>query len=391
MSQPDANAVSGCNLDRYENRVLRTGGPEREPAPRPRGDPGSRRFDGGAGGSNAPEFDIGKPVCERAVEATLEALARYLSIWPAEVQCRGGSRRCRSGSTRSAIRNAGICVGMPLVTIDGETARDFDDAVFAETSGVMAGGWWLPSPMSRTMFEAGTALDDTAWEPGHVGVPARPGGAHVARGRCRITCARCVRWRRGLSWFARCEVDRAGEVAGYRFRRGRDPLPGAHDLCAGRRLSGRRRPAGGDGRRTLDPGSRRAVPGAPAGAGTARRPRLRHAGKRARARKRHRDSHHPGAPQRRAPPDRGSHDPRQCLCRTLSGTSPNARALYRVHAPPEPEKAAQLAAAFASPVACSWSPEDRSPTALQDALRAIGERSDQVAFRDAGAARHAAG
>jgi ribonuclease R len=37
---------------------------------------------------------------------------------------------------------------LPLVTIDGETARDFDDAVFCEKKGV-AGGWWWRLPTSR--------------------------------------------------------------------------------------------------------------------------------------------------------------------------------------------------------------------------------------------------
>ena len=31
---------------------------------------------------------------------------------------------------------------LPLVTIDGEDARDFDDAVYAEGIGMGGGSWW---------------------------------------------------------------------------------------------------------------------------------------------------------------------------------------------------------------------------------------------------------
>ena len=42
---------------------------------------------------------------------------------------------------------------LALVTIDGETAQDFDDAVYAESAraGAAAGASWWRSPMSRTM------------------------------------------------------------------------------------------------------------------------------------------------------------------------------------------------------------------------------------------------
>ena len=60
-----------------------------------------------------------------------------------------------------------------------------------------------------------------------------------------------------------------------------------------------------------------------------------------------------------------------CAARFLEGHE--KQALYRVHEAPEREKAEQLASAFA---ACGvrWSPQDRTPAALQRALLAIGER-----------------
>jgi ribonuclease R len=54
-------------------------------------------------------------------------------------------------------------VELPLVTIDGETARDFDDAVFAEKR---RGGWRLVVAIADVAHyvKAGSALDTAAWE-----------------------------------------------------------------------------------------------------------------------------------------------------------------------------------------------------------------------------------
>jgi ribonuclease R len=54
-------------------------------------------------------------------------------------------------------------VDMPLVTIDGESARDFDDAVFAEKR---RGGWHLVVAIADVSHyvKAGSALDAAAWE-----------------------------------------------------------------------------------------------------------------------------------------------------------------------------------------------------------------------------------
>lgn len=55
---------------------------------------------------------------------------------------------------------------LPLVTIDGETARDFDDAVYAER---VRGGWRLVVAIADVSHyvKPGSPLDATAWERGN--------------------------------------------------------------------------------------------------------------------------------------------------------------------------------------------------------------------------------
>jgi ribonuclease R len=55
---------------------------------------------------------------------------------------------------------------LPLVTIDGETARDFDDAVYAERR--RGGGWRLIVAIADVghYVKQGSALDQSAWERG---------------------------------------------------------------------------------------------------------------------------------------------------------------------------------------------------------------------------------
>jgi ribonuclease R len=55
---------------------------------------------------------------------------------------------------------------LPLITIDGETARDFDDAVFCEPQGK---GWRLVVAIADVSFyvKLGDALDKDAYERGN--------------------------------------------------------------------------------------------------------------------------------------------------------------------------------------------------------------------------------
>ena len=58
------------------------------------------------------------------------------------------------------------CRELPLITIDGETARDFDDAVYAEPQGK---GWRLVVAIADVSFyvRPGDALDKGAFERGN--------------------------------------------------------------------------------------------------------------------------------------------------------------------------------------------------------------------------------
>jgi ribonuclease R len=69
-------------------------------------------------------------------------------------------------------RNRIDLTDVPLVTIDGEDARDFDDAVYCEpatkgrgkSANVKAGVCWWPLPMSAIMWRQGSALDVDAYD-----------------------------------------------------------------------------------------------------------------------------------------------------------------------------------------------------------------------------------
>ncbi len=80
------------------------------------------------------------------VDAQVERLPRRVNA--------GGHRKRRS------------LVELPLVTIDGETARDFDDAVYAEASG---GGWRLIVAIADVAHYVrhGSPIDREAWERGN--------------------------------------------------------------------------------------------------------------------------------------------------------------------------------------------------------------------------------
>ena len=107
---------------------------------------------------------------------------------------------------------------LPLVTIDGEDARDFDDAVFAEPDPDHPGGWRLlvaiadvawyvrpDKPLDRAAYRRGTSV----YFPDRV-VPMLPE-------RCPTTGARCVP-RAGPAGAGRRDVDRRRRRSSRRHR-----------------------------------------------------------------------------------------------------------------------------------------------------------------------------
>ncbi len=108
--------------------------------------------------------------------------------------------------------------GIPLVTIDGEDARDFDDAVFAEPDG---DGWRLVVAIADVAHyvRPGTALDQAARERGNSTyfpdrvVPMLPEA--LSNGWCSLRPDED----RGCL-FAELRIDAAGQKRAHRFGRG---------------------------------------------------------------------------------------------------------------------------------------------------------------------------
>ena len=218
---------------------------------------------------------------------------------------------------------------MPLVTIDGEDARDFDDAVWAEEN---AGGFRLIVAIADVSHyvRPGTALDREAREratsvyfPNRV-LPMLP--EELSNHLCSLMpdvdrlCMVCD-----------MQVTRAGDVSRSRF------YPAVMRSAA--RLTYTRVAAHLDGREPASRGGLAAVapvldclhqrlPGAPQAARAPRRARLR--GARGQGARRFRGPGHryPRVPaQRRSPPDRGMHDRGERRGRGLSQEAQAARAL----------------------------------------------------------------
>jgi ribonuclease R len=98
---------------------------------------------------------------EHAAETLLES-HRVPRDWPEGGAGRGPAARQGGAGTPPG---SGFSVDLPLVTIDGETAKDFDDAVFAERE---RGGWRLVVAIADVAHyvKPGSPLDRCAWERG---------------------------------------------------------------------------------------------------------------------------------------------------------------------------------------------------------------------------------
>ena len=320
-----------------------------------------------------PGSDADTPVAERAAEATLEALS-IPTRWSAEAQAAVHRlpQRVEPGRypERQDLRH------LPLVTIDGATARDFDDAVFAEARD---SGWRLVVAIADVAHyvEFASALDDAAWERGtSVYLPDRvvpmlpePLSNHL----CSLRPDE-VR----LALACELEVDRQGVVTGYRFHeaivRSRKRMtytqiaaflagenlpveePVARSIRALAELYQAFRGAR-ERRGALDFDTPECVLSLENGRVTAIAPALRN------------DAHRLIEEAMIAA--------NVCAARFLERHE--RQALYRVHDGPERERAEQLASAFAAS-GIVWSAGDRSPAALRGALQSIGERGNRWLF-----------
>ncbi len=137
--------------------------------------------------------------------------------WPEAVE-----KQCRQFSTEVAENDKVNRVDLrntPFVTIDGEDARDFDDAVFCESK--KSGGWRLYVAIADVSHyvKPGTALDEEAqnrgtsvYFPGHV-IPMLP--EVLSNGLCSLN-PEVDR----LAMVCEMTISANGKVSGYKFYEG---------------------------------------------------------------------------------------------------------------------------------------------------------------------------
>ena len=248
--------------------------------------------------------------------------------------CRTSSRPPRASRPTSCRRKCATAdrkgridlTALPLVTIDGETAKDFDDAVYCERNGK---GFRLIVAIADVSHYVrdGDALDRDARERGtSVYFPA-PRDPDAARGAVERALLAQAGRRPPVHGLRDGHRPREGAIAKLQVLSGRDALARAPHLHAGLELAvATRRSAPREAKPLLPQLDRslRALPRAQGGARGARRDRLRHGRDAARVRRAGQDrAHRPGRAQRRAQADRGMHARGERLHRGVprSGTS----------------------------------------------------------------------
>ena len=121
---------------------------------------------------------------------------------------------------------------LPLVTIDGEDARDFDDAVFCEAK--RGGGWrlWVAIADVSAYVKPGTALDTEAYQRGNsvyfpeFVVPMLP--EVLSNGLCSLN-PQVDR----LCMVCEMTISAAGRMSGYKFYEAVMNSPRSPDLHQG--------------------------------------------------------------------------------------------------------------------------------------------------------------
>jgi len=154
-----------------------------------------------------------QPVAERAAEATLEALA-IPTEWSQEAHA--AVARLPSDVDGSRYPHREDLRLLPLVTIDGESARDFDDAVFAEHQ---LGGWRLVVAIADVAHyvQPESPLDQAAWQRGtSVYLPDRVIPV-LPEALSNNLCSLRPQEQR-LAIVCEMAVEKCGSIASYSFR-----------------------------------------------------------------------------------------------------------------------------------------------------------------------------
>ena len=315
----------------------------------------------------------GESVAETATEAALVAYA-IPARWPPSVDSAANAAPRQVVTADHAGRID--MRHLPLVTIDGPSARDFDDAVYAEAGG---GGWRLVVAIADVAHYVapGSALDAAARERGtsvyfpERVIPMLP--ESLSNGICSLRPNEDR-----LALVCDMQVSRKGRIARYEFQEAviRSQARLTYGEVEAFRCSGNGQPRGvakslgalfdaygalrraREARGALDFDAHEGIPELRGGEVTAIKPARRL------------ESHRLIEEAMIA----------ANICAAECLEAQGRAGLHRVHEPPDPTKLAPLSQAFASVGAPLPSQQQISAKSLQEALSATGQRADGWLF-----------